>query len=190
MKKAARAVIVVAVLLCLLIIFCNAQPLPQDAGKRPRLIVVLSEAASAVRPKTTVPLRLPTDVAGLNNAGKNDLYAIVQSADETGYSIILGAIPDCAGAHVCSYGTLIGTTRPLSKIDQYQIVGRKGMSPAKLANGINAQTYYDYECRPYCADSLVVWSEGKFNYVIGLKGAKKSDLIRAANSAIRASNRN
>ncbi len=189
MKKIARAVSVVAVLVYFLVHLCSAQPSPQHTGKRSRLIVVLSEAASAVRPKTTVPLRLPTDIVWLNNASKHDLYAIVQSADDTGYTVILGALPNCEGAHQCSYGTLIGTTRPLSELDRYRIVGREGMSPARLANGIDAQTYYDHECGAYCADSLIVWSEGKFNYVIGLKGAKKSNLIRAANSAIQAGQR-
>ena len=143
-----------------------------------------SKIVPALVRKTSVPLRLPSDLPHL---GESDFQAIINSADETGYIIVLGATPDCEGQHVCSYGALIGTSRPLKDIDFYAVSERKGVM-MKLHHGIVGH-FYNTVCNAYCSDSLIVWTEGQYHYIIGLKAESKSNVIRAANSAIDAANR-
>jgi len=117
--------------------------------------------------------------------GESDLYAIVKSAEETGYIVILGATPDCEGQHVCSFGTFIGTTRSLDQVDEYSVSGR-GSTPVNLQHGLKGH-FYKSTCGAYCSDSLIVWTEGKNNYIIGIKAESKADMIKTVNSAIEAS---
>jgi hypothetical protein len=150
------------------------------SGPQPQIIKVFSKAAALLHQKTSVPLRLPTHVSGLD--GEGEVYAIVKSANETGYIVILGATPDCEGQHVCSHGTLIGTSHPLSQVDEYAINDRRG-TPVRLQHGLKGY-FYESVCGAYCSDSLIVWTEGNNHYIIGLKAQRKSDMIGAANSAI------
>lgn len=139
-----------------------------------------SLVTAKLRGKTLVPLRLPTFIRGLED--ETELYAVVKSADKAGYVVVLGATPDCQGQHVCSYGTFIGTSRPLDQIDEHGLRDQRG-TPIALARGIKG-TFYESKCGAYCSDALITWSEGSFHYVIGIKAEEKTDLIRTANSAI------
>lgn len=111
-----------------------------------------------------------------------DVYAIVKSADDEGYVVILGATPDCEGQHQCSFGTLIGTTRPLEQIDEYSLNDSRG-EPVRLIRGLKGY-FFASDCGSYCSDAKIVWTEGKYRYVIGLKAAEKREMVTAANSAI------
>jgi hypothetical protein len=167
------------------VVLCQAQASPNTSksdasGPQPQIIKVFSKAAALLHQKTSVPLRLPTHVSGLD--GEGEVYAIVKSANETGYVVILGATPDCEGQHVCSNGTLIGTSRPLSQVDEYAINDRRGIL-VRLQHGLKGY-FYESVCGAYCSDSLIVWTEGNNHYIIGLKAQRKSDMIGAANSAI------
>lgn len=171
-----------ACLICVVGIPYPAQISPGTPKPQSRLMKVFSGAMPALRQKTSVPVRIPTEVPGLD--AENNLYAIVKSADETGYTVVLGTTPDCGGQHVCSYGTLIGTTRPLNEIDDYGFTDRH-RTRVKLWKGISGY-FYDSVCGAYCSDSLIVWTEGKYSYIIGLKAERQSSMIKIANSAIRA----
>ena len=170
--------------LACLISVSGIQYLPQISRGSPKpqshVMKVFSEAVPLLRQKTSVPIRIPTEIPGLD--AEDDLYAIVKSADETGYIVILGATPDCEGQHVCSYGTLTGTRRPFNKIDDFTDRRR---TRVKLWNGINGY-FYDFVCGAYCSDSLIAWTEGKYHYIIGLKAERQTNMIKVANSAIRA----
>ena len=162
---------------------CLAQtrPGPSDSTKTSmQLTSVYSEILPSLHRTTSVPLRLPARVSGLG--AEDEVHAVLKSANATGYVIVLGATPDCAGQHVCSYGTVIGTSRSLDASDEYSMSNRRG-STASLHHGIKARLYQPI-CGSYCSDSLVVWAEGKCHYIIGLKAGSKRALILAANSAI------
>ncbi len=177
----------IAFLTCLICV-CGTYPTQISPGSpkpQSHLMKVFSGAVPMLRQKTSVPIRIPTQVPGLD--AEDDLYAIVKSADETGYTVVLGATPDCEGQHVCSYGTLIGTTRPFNTIDDYGFKDRR-RTRVRLRNGISGY-FYDTVCEAYCSDSLVVWTEGKYRYIIGLKAERQSNMIKVANSAIRATDR-
>jgi hypothetical protein len=116
---------------------------------------------------------------------KDELYAVVKSVDETGYVVVLGATADCEGEHVCSYGTMIGTSRPLDQIDEYDVT-RRPRTLVKLRRGLTGH-FYASVCGAYCSDSFITWTEGTYHYIIGLKAGRRSDLIGSVNSAIEAS---
>ncbi len=136
-------------LLVLSVFWCSAQTTPNasrpdSSSPQPQVIKAFSKAALILHQKTSVPLRLPTHVSGLD-----DLYAIVKSADEAGYVVVLGSTPNCGGQHVCSYGTLIGTTRSLNQIDEYAISGRRRTS-VELQHGLEGY-FYESVCGPIAA---------------------------------------
>src|SRR5690349_13092891 len=89
------------------------------SGSQSAVSNAFAKAIVTLRAKTPVPPRLPTCVPGLGSG--DDAYAIVKSADENGYVVVLGATPDCQGQHVCSYGTMIGTLHPLDQIAKYDV---------------------------------------------------------------------
>lgn len=146
----------------------------------------LAEGLAKLRPvlhnRTAVPLRIPASIPELDDV--QDIHAIVETATADEYLIVLGATPDCEGQHVCSYGALIGTSKPLASLDFYRPEGRKGTSV--VLRGAIRGYYYEPECGAYCSDSFLVWTEGKYNYVVGLKVGTQKTLIQAANSAIAA----
>ena len=144
---------------------------------------VLTKAITVVPSKTSIPLRLPTCVSGLDST--SELHAIVKSVDERSYVVVLGDTPECEGQHVCSYGTMIGTSRPLDQIDEYDVTRR----PRSLVNLHHGLTGYFYAsvCGAYCSDSFITWTEGTYHYIIGLKAEERRNLIASVNSAIDAS---
>ena len=146
---------------------------------------LLSSVIAELRHKTTVPLRIPGKLPSLDAAGQ--FYPIVKSASHEEYAIVLGATPDCDGQHACSYGTLLGTTRSTSQIDGYDFNNRKKQTVA-LEGGLRGYVY-EPVCGAYCSDSAIIWTEGRYQYVIGLKAGSSSELIAAANSTIRATSR-
>ena len=150
------------------VLLCSAQT--------SRLVEVLAEIAPSLRDQTPVPLRFPSHIPDLDK--EPELYATTRSVDQTGYDVVLGAMPDCQGQHVCSYGFLVGTTRPVSDF----VSDRVGIA-VPLRKGISG-TFYDTVCGAYCDESLIVWSEGNYHYIIGLKAEKKSNMVVVANSAI------
>jgi len=150
------------------------------SGSASLITTVFAEAKTILRAKTSVPPRLPNCVSGLNSA--DDTYAIVKSVNDSGYSVVLGATPGCEGQHVCSFGTMIGTTRPLDQVDEYDI-SRRPRSRVKLHGGFIGY-FYAFNCGAYCSDSFVTWTEGNYHYVIGLKAESKANLLASVNSAI------
>jgi len=141
---------------------------------------VLVQAVTAVRSKTSIPIRLPTCVPGLDST--DELHVNLKSVDEHSYIIVFGATPECEGQHVCSYGTMIGTSLPFNQIDDYDTT-RRPRSPVNLHRGIKGY-FYGSVCGAYCSDSFIMWTEGAYHYVIGLKAEDRRNLIAAVNSAI------
>ena len=124
--------------------------------------------------KTVVPLRFPNLVPFADR--KSPIYAILKSAEPSGYDIELGWTRDCDGGNACHYGTARGSSRELMENDGPRV-------PVKL--GRNLEGYFiDSTCNAHCDDAAVGWAEGVYHYSISLKGGKKDTLIKMANSAI------
>ncbi len=78
---------------------------------------------------------------------------------------------------------LIGTTRALSQIEEEGLADRP-RTLVKLQQGFDGY-FYRAVCFAYCSDSLIVWSEGRYHYIISLKAGRKTELIESATLAIR-----
>ncbi len=147
--------------------------------KPSRVAIALSKVIPELQQKTSVPLRLPTRIPALDN--EQDLYAIVTAVEKDRYVVVLGATPDCEGQHVCTFGTAMGASRPLSELNEDDMNGR--WTAVRLTHGIKGR-FRAFTCAAYCGESVVSWSEGKYHYAIGMKAEKKAVLISIANSAI------
>lgn len=182
MKKLMRLVFV---LFAFMLLLHPAQAKARQSGMRCSnslfpISGALTKAVIAVRSKTSVPIRLATCVSGFDSA--NELHAIVKSVDRSTYIVVLGATPECEGQHVCSYGTMIGTSLPLNRIREYDVT-RRPRSPVNLHRGIKGY-FYASVCGAHCGDSLITWTEGAYHYIIGLKAEERRNLIASVNSAI------
>ncbi len=163
--------------------FCPAQTTPTTSSDKTSVPGAFLKAIPLLREKTAVPLRLPTHIPNLES--ETELYAIVTSADETGYAVVLGAIPDCQGQHVCSYGTFIGRrSSSVATPGDYALPDKPGIS-VKLQHGLQG-VFYPFSIGAYCSDSLITWVESSYRYLIYLKCGKQANAIKAANSAIQA----
>ena len=167
MKKLMRLVFI---LFAFMLLLHPAQAKAQQSGTRCSnslfpISGVLTKAVTAVRSKTSVPIRLPTCISGFDSA--EELHAIVKSVDGSRYVVVLGATPECEGQHVCSYGTMIGTSLPLNRIGAYDVT-RRPRSLVDLHRRIKGY-FYASVCGAYCSDSFITWTEGAYHYIIGLK---------------------
>lgn len=79
---------------------------------------------------------------------------------------------------------MIGTSRPFNQIDEYDVTRGPGTA-VKLRGGLKGY-FYASVCGAYCSDAFIIWTEGAYHYIIGLKAGTKSDLLASVNSAIEA----
>src|SRR4249920_2548758 len=64
--------------------------------------VIFNKVVPAIRRTSRVPLRLPGSLPDLDEA--NPIYAILQAAGPSGYSILLAFDESCEGQNNCLYG--------------------------------------------------------------------------------------
>jgi len=136
---------------------------------------IFSKVESDLLDKTGVPLRLPSWIPD-DGEKQHPLYAILQSASQTGYKIELAWTPDCSGGNNCHYGTVQGSIS--------SIVENEGLKEAVSLEGGIKGYFIGFTCGAHCDDSAIGWSEGGYQYSISVKAEKKATLIKVANSAI------
>ncbi len=138
---------------------------------------VLGAELARVAKKTDVPVRLP---ASMNLDTDATLYAFA-TATRRSYSFSLGGSPDCGGANACFIASFSA---------------ERGGTPAfkrtvRLTRGITGY-YKPLSCGGSCSPPLLEWKQGGVLYGIqakvGVAGARpqRAEMVRAANSAIRA----
>ena len=134
-----------------------------------------------LRQKSSVPPKLPRFLPFMNKS--HPIYAVLQSATASGYSILLANALPCEGAHWCLYGIVKGSTQPINR------KGKSGKAvPVLLQGGLRA-SFFDSECDTYCGQAYIDWQENGYYYSIGIKGppnSMKEILIKVANSALEA----
>jgi hypothetical protein len=128
----------------------------------------------ALRRDSAVPPRLPAFLPDVD--ADHPIYPVIQSAGRSGYDIVLATVLPCEGQNNCLYGTLRGSTTPIS------VDGDPGV-PIMLHGRVKGQ-YIKSVCHAFCTESFVKWREKGFFYSVGIKAEKKADVIKAANSAI------
>lgn len=149
----------------------NSKALAQTAAKTDS---IFEPVMQSLKQKTRVPLRLPTYLA--NEEETSPLYANVEKASASDYSILIDFTEDCNGATACHYGRVTGqAVKPGAKHDKGKAV--------KLANGITGH-FVDAKCERICGDSELSWDANGYRYTVGIKAEKEDKLIKVANSAI------
>jgi len=139
---------------------------------------IFRKVIPTIRRESRVPPRLPGSLPDLDDA--NPIYAILQAASPSGYSILLGFDESCEGQNNCLYGSVEGGVSPFGSEEEKII-------PIKLQRGIPAE-FIESVCYAYCNQAYVRWSQDGFYYSIGIKAGRKEPLIALANSAASVTN--
>jgi hypothetical protein len=113
------------------------------------------------------------------------LYANVLSMEQGMYEISLDFSEDCNGATACHFGVLAGSLTSGNELYSTPniIVDAERGIPVTLANGIEGY-YIEGLCGASCSDSLIVWVQDFYQYIIGSKAAPQAFLLDLVNSAI------
>jgi hypothetical protein len=141
----------------------NSQPNPVFNSILPKL-----------KQKSRIRILLPKFIP--ESDGENPIYAIIETATEKKYEILLGFSPDCTGGTACRLGVVTGEavtrkTPPLTG------------KPVALAKKITGY-FVDFSCGANCSDATLTWRQRGVQYTIGLKAGDRASLIKMANSAI------
>jgi len=135
-----------------------------------------------LKQKTQIQILLPKFIP--ESDGENPIYAIVETATQKKYDILLGFSPDCTGGTACRLGVLSGeaVTRKTPRLTG------KTVSLAKSITGY----FVDFTCGAGCSDATLTWRQQGVQYTVGIKAGdgcanvcdERTSLIKMANSAI------
>jgi ketosteroid isomerase-like protein len=145
---------------------------------RPQPFFIFNKVVPAIRRESRVPPRLPSSLPDVDEA--HPIYAILQAASPSGYSVLLAFDESCEGQNNCLYGSVEGSVSPFGSEE-----GK--ITPIKLRGGIPAQ-FVESVCYAYCNQAYVRWSQDGFYYSIGIKAERMERLLTTANSAASAPN--
>jgi hypothetical protein len=126
---------------------------------------------------------LPSDFA--IEEGLPPIHPYVYTAEPGEYEVSLDFGADCQGAGACHYGSLTG-----KKVDSNEPVGTRNFifdaeraQKVTLTNGIEGY-FIESVCGAGCDDAKVFWIYSGFQYMVGLKGGRQSDVLNLANATI------
>ena len=145
---------------------------PEQASAQERFD--LRDLAPKLEHNTSIKLRLPSFLPGVD--AQHSIYAIIRSADSSGYDILLVEELPCEGQHNCLYGSVQGSNSPLEPVEGKSL-------PVRLKGGIKGQ-FFEPVCYAYCNQAYLRWSEAGAYYSIGIKGEHLGPIVKAANSAL------
>jgi hypothetical protein len=131
---------------------------------------------------TEIPPMLPTTFM---IADEMALYPYVLTMETGLYEISLDFGEDCKGATACHFGVLAGSLTSGNELYSTPniFVDVDRAVPVTLANGIQGY-YIEGLCGASCSNSLIVWVQDFYQYIIGSKGASQAFLLDIVNSAI------
>jgi len=178
--------------ICLLLTACHSSPPPEAAspspsGFSPPPVAVSSEIPKdGVHPvfqpilgklqhiKPRVSILLPGYIPEPD--GGKPVYAVVEKATPSEYSVLLGLTKDCNGGTACRLGAVFGEAITI------QSPPNAGKS-IRLTNGITGY-FTEAKCGANCSDAMVSWDQNGGRYTVALKAGKLETLVKMANSAI------
>lgn len=139
---------------------------------------IFHDVEPVIRRKSHVPPMLP---AVLPYADESDsIHALLQSADDFGYDILLANELPCEGQNWCLYGSVRGNVKPFQH--SFNHVSPKA-EPVTLSNGVRGG-FIAANCEAYCSQAYVEWHQNGYYYSIGVKAGERKQLVEMANSAI------
>lgn len=188
-------------IICFVLVICTA--VIQVQANQAVVSTQLAQAANQLHPmfrpvinqlkaKTRVPLQLPAYIPQEDYL----LYITVNMATPKRYELTIGTDTNCSGGNYCRYGTVSGqriTPSTPSVEEQYAFLNDPSYQPTErstqkmgrvtLANGIEGY-FIPYVCGANCDDSKVIWEQGGYRYLVGIKAGEKKLVVEMANSAI------
>jgi len=131
---------------------------------------------------TDIPPMLPTSFM---IADEMALYPVVLSMEYGIYEISLDFSEDCNWATACHFGVLAGSLTSGNELYSTPniFVDVERAVPVTLTNGIEGY-YIEGLCGASCSNSLIVWVQDFYQYIIGSKAASQAFLLDIVNSAI------
>lgn len=187
--------------ICFVLVVCTA--VIQVQANQAVVSTQLAQAANQLHPmfrpvinqlkaKTRVPLQLPAYIPQEDYP----LYITVNMATPKRYELTIGTDTHCSGGNYCRYGTVSGqriTPSTPSVEEQYAFLNDPSYQPTErstqkmgrvtLANDIRGY-FIPYVCGANCDDSKVIWEQGGYRYLVGIKAGEKKLVVQMANSAI------
>ncbi|MEB3308856.1 MAG: hypothetical protein VKJ02_01335 [Snowella sp.] len=154
-------------------------PIAQATAKQPtvnsvnKVSKIFQPIIPSLKAKTRVPLRLPSYIPDADDS--LPLYAVIETANSSSYSLILGYTPDCGGGNACRLGSLSG-----------EFIKKKQPLTGKRVKLMHNRTGYFTEatCGANCSDSTLTWQEGNYRYTVGIKVGDIQSLTKMANSTV------
>ena len=131
---------------------------------------------------TQIPPMLPTSFMITDEMV---LYPTVMTMEPGMYEISLDYGEDCNYATACHFGVLAGSLtsgNELYSTPNIYVEADRAV-PVTLANRIEGY-YIEGLCGASCSNSLIVWVQDFFQYIIGSKAASQAFLLDIVNSAI------
>ncbi|BAZ32248.1 hypothetical protein NIES4074_47500 [Cylindrospermum sp. NIES-4074] len=127
-----------------------------------------------LKQKTQIRVLLPKFIP--ESDGELPIYAIIETATQKKYDIILGFSPNCNGGTACRLGTVAAeaVTSKTPRLRGKSIVLTKGITGY----------FEDFKCGANCSDATVTWRQQGVQYTVGLKAGDRTSLVKMANSAI------
>lgn len=154
---------------------------PATSG--PRKVPPTFQPVLARLESTGVPLMLPSDFP--IEEGLPSIHPYVYTVEPGEYEISLDFGSDCQGAGACHYGSLTG-----KKVDSNEPVGTRNFGfdaeraqKVTLTNDIEGY-FIESVCGASCDDAQVFWIYNGFQYMVGVKGGRQSDVLNLANATI------
>ncbi len=143
---------------------------PSQSTSHPIFQPILAELQN----NTTIPFSLPTYIPEYDQP--NSLYALIEKATASEYTILLAFTEDCTGGTACGLGSVSGKKMSSqdSKLNGQEVV---------LVNNITGY-FTDAVCGANCSDSTLSWVQNGIYYNVALQGGKLENLVKMANSAI------
>jgi hypothetical protein len=128
-----------------------------------------------LKQKTQIKILLPKFIP--ESDGENPIYAIIETATQKKYDILLGFSPDCTGGTACRLGVVSAeaVTRKIPRLTGKRV---------SLVKGITGY-FVDFSCGANCSDATLTWRQQGVQYVVGLKAGDRTSLVKMANSAIK-----
>ncbi|MCC5615474.1 hypothetical protein LC605_10415 [Nostoc sp. CHAB 5836] len=127
-----------------------------------------------LKQKTQIKILLPKFIP--ESDGENPIYAIIETATQKKYDILLGFTPDCTGGTACRLGVV--SAEAVSRKTPH-LTGK----PVSLTKGVTGY-FVDFTCGANCSDATLTWRQQGVQYVVGLKAGDRTSLVKMANSAI------
>ncbi|MDZ8186896.1 MAG: hypothetical protein RMX96_18860 [Nostoc sp. ChiSLP02] len=135
---------------------------------------VFKSVLPKLKQKTKIKILLPKFIP--ESDGENPIYAIVETATQKKYDILLGFSPDCGGGTACRLG---GLSAEAVTAKTPRLKGKA----VSLAKGITGY-FVDFSCGANCSDATLTWRQQGVQYTVGLKAGDRTSLVKMANSAI------